>query len=245
MKSVSEEKSGWRDERISRRHREWGVDCPMVDIDKIYSDSNCPMGYNAFICLEYDRGQPKAIVEFKHEWAKNEFEAIINSNRLHPNYRSSKILTDNSRIPYLIVLYADDLTWYRVHPMNDYARNYVKKTVKMSELEFVTLQYDIRGRTIPEEILEKLKKGIYEEISDFKSWLPMEFLWPILVETVHTLPMYLSHKAYVRDRLLLEEPNISMKEISFRLDISLGEAMVILHEKDVKATGSQRRLRTC
>jgi hypothetical protein len=55
-------------------------------------------------------------------------------------------------------------------------------------------------------------------------------LWLILVETVHTLPMYLSHKAYVRDRILFEVSIISPEELSTRLDIPLGEAMVILHE---------------
>jgi len=62
-------------------------------------------------------------------------------------------------------------------------------------------------------------------------------LWLILVGTVHALPMYPSHKAYVRDSLLLEAPDISADEISLRLDIPLGEAMVILHE--VKGERSQ------
>ena len=55
-------------------------------------------------------------------------------------------------------------------------------------------------------------------------------LWLILVETIHALPMYPSHKAYVRDTLILESPDISAEELSLRLDIPLGEAMVILHE---------------
>ena len=55
-------------------------------------------------------------------------------------------------------------------------------------------------------------------------------LWLILVETVHSLPMYASHKAYVRDSLVLEEQEITPEELSLRLDIPLGEAMVILHE---------------
>ena len=62
-------------------------------------------------------------------------------------------------------------------------------------------------------------------------------LWLILVEIVHALPMYPSHKAYVRDSLLLEAPDISADELSLRLDIPLGEAMVILHE--VKGERSQ------
>ena len=55
-------------------------------------------------------------------------------------------------------------------------------------------------------------------------------LWLILVETAHSLPLYASHKVYVRDTLLIEAPDITAEEISQRLDISLGEAMVIFNE---------------
>ena len=55
-------------------------------------------------------------------------------------------------------------------------------------------------------------------------------LWLILVEAVHALPMYPSHKAYVMNSLALEAPEASAEEISYRLDIPLGEALVILHE---------------
>jgi len=55
-------------------------------------------------------------------------------------------------------------------------------------------------------------------------------LWPILVETVHTLVMYPQHKAYVREVILHEKPNIKSNELAARLKISLGEALVILYE---------------
>jgi len=55
-------------------------------------------------------------------------------------------------------------------------------------------------------------------------------LWPILVETVHSIVMYSHHKAYVRDVVLVEQPNIIAKDLALRLDISLGESLVILHE---------------
>jgi hypothetical protein len=55
-------------------------------------------------------------------------------------------------------------------------------------------------------------------------------LWLILVEAVHALPMYPSHKAYVRNSLALEAPEASAEELSYRLDIPIGEALVILHE---------------
>jgi len=57
-----------------------------------------------------------------------------------------------------------------------------------------------------------------------------EKLWPILVETVRASVMYPSHKAYTRETVLLEKPDISASELTNRLSISLGEALVILHE---------------
>ncbi|MEM1563612.1 MAG: hypothetical protein QW161_02930 [Candidatus Bathyarchaeia archaeon] len=57
-----------------------------------------------------------------------------------------------------------------------------------------------------------------------------EKLWPILVETVHAIVMYPHHKAYTRDVLLHENPDITPSELASRLGIPLGEALVILYE---------------
>jgi hypothetical protein len=55
-------------------------------------------------------------------------------------------------------------------------------------------------------------------------------LWPILVETVHSLVMYPSHKAYTREAILSEKPETSPMDLAARLKISIGEALVILCE---------------
>jgi len=55
-------------------------------------------------------------------------------------------------------------------------------------------------------------------------------LWPILVETVHSSILYPHHKAYVRDVVLHEKPDVSPMDLAMSLGVSLGEAMVILHE---------------
>jgi len=55
-------------------------------------------------------------------------------------------------------------------------------------------------------------------------------LWKTLVETVHAMVMYPNHKAYVREVVLRENPEISPLDLSLRLAIPLGEAMVILYE---------------
>ena len=55
-------------------------------------------------------------------------------------------------------------------------------------------------------------------------------LWPILIETVHAMIMYPNHKAYTRDVILPEKPEITAAELAVRLKMPLGEAVVILHE---------------
>ena len=55
-------------------------------------------------------------------------------------------------------------------------------------------------------------------------------LWPILVETVHAMVMYPHHKAYTRDVVLHEQPEATPGDLANKLGISLGEAIVILHE---------------
>ena len=57
-----------------------------------------------------------------------------------------------------------------------------------------------------------------------------EKLWTILVDTVHASVMYPSNKAYVRDVILRENPDVNAQELSSRLTMSFGEALVILYE---------------
>jgi hypothetical protein len=57
-----------------------------------------------------------------------------------------------------------------------------------------------------------------------------ERLWPVLIETVHALTMYPHHKAYAREVILNEKPDITPSELAARLRSPLGEALVILHE---------------
>ena len=55
-------------------------------------------------------------------------------------------------------------------------------------------------------------------------------LWGVLVETVHSLPLYKSHKAYIKEIIIPEKPDASPEELSERLGMPLGEALVILNE---------------
>jgi hypothetical protein len=57
-----------------------------------------------------------------------------------------------------------------------------------------------------------------------------EKLWTILVEAIHASVMYPSNKAYVRDFILPSKPDVTAQELSGRLNMSLGEAIVVLDE---------------
>lgn len=62
------------------------------------------------------------------------------------------------------------------------------------------------------------------DLSEFKS----NPLWPILVETTMSNPLYPNLAGYYRDKILPQNPDISPKELASKLSITLGEALVIL-----------------
>jgi len=66
-------------------------------------------------------------------------------------------------------------------------------------------------------------------------------LWAILQEAVHSMIMYPHHKAYTRDVILNEQPDITPKELAAKLSISLGEAIVILFELKTTARQTQTK----
>lgn len=134
-REVAQERTGWRDQRISERHRMWGYDCPALDID--------------FLMLEYDRGVPSAIVEFKHEDAPQ--------LRLeHPSIRTLNILCTRACIPLFLVRYADDFSWFYVTPGNYRANEYVPEPVSLTEPEWIKLLYRCRGRNVPDELASQI-----------------------------------------------------------------------------------------
>jgi len=55
-------------------------------------------------------------------------------------------------------------------------------------------------------------------------------LWPVLVETVRAMIMYPHHKAYTRDVVLHEQPDVNPQDLAIKLGVPLGEALVILYE---------------
>ena len=136
-RTVKAERTGWRDLRLSERHRRWGWDCPAVDLD--------------FLFLEYDKGKAVALVEYKHELA-------LVQHSTHPTYQAMIDLGNRASIPVFGVRYADDFTWWRVTPLNSWAKTFCEEVglsqsaTTMTEEEWVTFLYHIRGYELPDSI---------------------------------------------------------------------------------------------
>lgn len=135
MPQVREERTGWRDLSLSRRHRRWGWDCPAVDLD--------------FLFLEYDRGKAVALVEYKHERAAPQYAT-------HPTYQAMIDLGTRAGIPVFACRYKDDFSVWRGVPLNESAKHWLARPVEMTEREWVTLLYRIRGREPDAELWNSL-----------------------------------------------------------------------------------------
>lgn len=130
---VKPERSHWRDQALSLRHRSWGYDCPAIDID--------------FFLVEFHEGEPKALIEYKSEWAQ-----MPNDRAL----RAMRQLANNSKIPLFVVFYNSGDWWFRVVPCNAWARAAVHNIVTFSEHDYVRLLYKVRGIPFPCEVAATL-----------------------------------------------------------------------------------------
>ena len=142
-KNVKTENWFWRDGLMSLRHRLWGVQLPIADID--------------FLVVEYNFGKAVALIEYKHEGAEIDF---INPNSgMNPkSYNALNDLADRSTIPFFVVQYKGDFTLWNVIPFNSLAKQKMLKGQEaMCEREYVLFLYRLRGfNSIPLEIEVKL-----------------------------------------------------------------------------------------
>lgn len=134
---VKRERSDWRDQALSHRHRDWGYDCPAVDVD--------------FLLIEFHQGEPKALIEYKAEWAQ-----MPNDRAL----RAMRALANNSKIPLFVVFYNSEHWWFRVVPCNAWARAAVNTITTLSEHQYVALLYRVRGAVFPRALAATLNTYI-------------------------------------------------------------------------------------
>jgi len=132
---VKAERTGWRDLALSQRHRRWGWDCPAVDLD--------------FLFLEYDRGRAVALVEYKHEKASPQFAS-------HPTYQAMIDLGSRAGVPVFACRYRDDFAEWQVVPLNEVAKTFLPERKTMTEAEWVTFLYRLRGYDVPAGVISGL-----------------------------------------------------------------------------------------
>jgi hypothetical protein len=136
---VKQERTGWRDAWISQRHRAWGYDCPMCDID--------------FLAIEYTQKVPVALVEYK---AARPFRIDTEA----ANYTALINASAGMNVPLLVVFYSPTYAWFYVHPLNYQALRWFGRGQWMSEREYVRELYALRGIAVPSSVADQL--------SDFK-----------------------------------------------------------------------------
>ena len=133
------ERTGWRDQNLSQRHRQWGVGCPAMDLD--------------LVLVEMNRAKVSAIFEYKGELAQPQVAT-------HPSYLAIADMGERAEIPVFAVRYAHDFTWFRVVPLNFFAKRTLPDRRMMNERQYVTFLYNLRGVQPPEEVFRMLDTAI-------------------------------------------------------------------------------------
>ena len=133
LNSVKQERTGWRDLRLSARHRLWGFDCPALDIDCF---------------IEYDNGVPAALIEYKHERAGEQTSGA--------SYKALWFTAEMADLPLFVVWYTGDFTRWTVYPVGIVAQKFLSEKTAMSEREYVSFLYLLREREAPTEVLRGL-----------------------------------------------------------------------------------------
>lgn len=139
---VRMERTNWRCQDLSNRHRKWGFNCPGVDLD--------------FVMAEYNKGKPVAIIEYKHCFAKE-------PHLTHPTYRALEELANNyapGSLPFMVVFYDPEYWTMRIIPVNETAKAFYKGDLNMSEQEYVKSLYKMRNIVLQDRDNEALA-GLY------------------------------------------------------------------------------------
>jgi hypothetical protein len=136
------ERTGWRCQAISQRHRQWGYNCPCVDLD--------------FVVAEYNHGKPVAIVEYKDKHAQP-------PDLGHPTYKALAELSDGYRdgpLPFFIATYCSLDWWFVVTPINDRAKAYYGKVAgqPLTEQRFVKSLYLLRKKSLDDEDMRVIER---------------------------------------------------------------------------------------
>ena len=100
-----------------------------------------------FLFLEYDKGRAVALVEYKHKRAMPQFAT-------HPTYQAMIDLGNRAGIPVFACRYDDDFVDWGIVPLNAKATEFLPERSVMSEVEWVTFLYRLRGYDPPATLFD-------------------------------------------------------------------------------------------
>lgn len=134
--NVAPERSNWRDQWISNRHRDFGWRAPFTDID--------------FMGFEYDNNNPIALIEYKHCHANIKLNGSPIQLQLN--------VANKLEIPFFVVAYYPDYHNFYVIPMNDIAKSIPQCNAPKvwTERNFVKLLYWMRKKNCPQNVLDNM-----------------------------------------------------------------------------------------
>lgn len=135
---TSFERTGWRDQELSERHRLWGFNCPCVDLD--------------FLAVEYNIGKPVLIADYKRFTAQK-------PDLRHASYKAITLLADGYRegpLPFIIPIYWPGIWAFRVIPANEEARKHFYEDETLTEKQYVSRLYRLRSSVLTRSIIPAL-----------------------------------------------------------------------------------------
>jgi hypothetical protein len=135
------ERTHWRDQKLSERHRAWGFNCPAIDID--------------FLMVEFHTGKPVAIIDYKRYTG-----SIKNLNQKSIDAIST--LANNSNIPFFVVFYWDDVWAFQITAINNIAKNIllqykIDENKILTEQQYVYFLYKLRNIKLTKQEEELIK----------------------------------------------------------------------------------------
>jgi hypothetical protein len=138
---VRQEQKAWRDCAISARHREYGVDCPAVDLD--------------FLLVEFHIGKPVALIEYK----RYPTPLSLTSNATFPALLS---LAEDRRepLPLLVVRYWPDIWAFQNARLNIVAERHFSLGEILCERDYVARLYKLRRLALTAHLDALLKTDL-------------------------------------------------------------------------------------
>jgi hypothetical protein len=107
-------------------------DVPFADLD--------------FVGVTYDQHEPVALIDWKRDGAKG-------SSRSDSSLKAITNLARRASLPFFVIHYAVEQTWFTVIPKNELASKYASDLQRFTPRDFVAFMFSLSGRTAPDDIL--------------------------------------------------------------------------------------------